>query len=303
MHPAIIRVTPAVKFILILNCLVYVGQLVFQKLLGSTLIESWLALVCKLSYIWQLWRFVSYAFLHTSVWSLLLSILALLLIGPALEGYLGKLKFLHVYFGSVICGGLASYVVAQFVPEPVVVVGGSAGIFGILACFAILNPEACFNVWLLLIIPIKAIYVWCITASFLVICMLDGPGMGWWPANDLGGFVFGTCIWLSQTDVGRSLKARYSRWKAWRRIKFSRLKAMRSSGSTILNKDNQDSKRCISLKLLPNSQTFHNSESSKAASNPDELKLNALMDKLTLEGAKCLTEEERAFLKSKSKRN
>ncbi|MGM9991663.1 MAG: rhomboid family intramembrane serine protease [Candidatus Bruticola sp.] len=313
MPPAIIRFTPAVKFILILNFLTYLVQLTTKYLWNSYLIESSLALVGRWDCGWQLWRFLSYAFLHNSVWSLLWLILALLFLGPSVEECIGKLKFLCVYFGSVFVGGLAAYTVGLWLkssPE-VLLIGSSAGILGIFAYFARLNPEITLNVWLLVLIPIKAIALWWFTAICLVMLMLSNlAASGYWQA-DLGGFVFGSTalMWLPRIELKRSLTTWYRRWKIWGIRRLGRLNCLRSSDSTILNNSSLNRTNCGHLKVV----SSKNGEIVKNAINPtvsnqnlkssDELKLDALMDKLISKGEKYLTAEERSFLKSKSKRS
>lgn len=75
----------------------------------------------------QIYRLITCAFLHGSIFHLLFNVYALFIIGNQLENYIGKFKFLIVYLGSAICGSLMSCIFSQGIS-----VGASGAIFGLL---------------------------------------------------------------------------------------------------------------------------------------------------------------------------
>lgn len=96
-------------------------------------------------YHFQIWRFVTFQFLHAGIGHIFFNMLALYFFGPMIEAYLGSRRFLGFY---LLCGmaGATLYIVllamhilisAPWVP----LVGASAGIFGILIAAARIAPN------------------------------------------------------------------------------------------------------------------------------------------------------------------
>ena len=77
----------------------------------------------------QVWRLITHAFLHGSMLHLLVNMYSLYIVGRQIETFLGKTKFIIVYFLSAICGGLFS---ALLNAPTTVSVGASGAIFGLL---------------------------------------------------------------------------------------------------------------------------------------------------------------------------
>ena len=299
MNLAIVRLTPAVKCLLIVHCLIFALQLI-----GSNVIANGLALVCRWGAVWQIWRFFTYAFLHYSVIGFLLSALALLFIGSPLEGRLGLGKFLIIYFGSVFTGAVAAFCTGSILSEsisPIIVYGSSAGILGALAYLIRLEPEAIFNIWLIVLLPIKAVFLWWFTAIGLVVMLVGHWGSNGSIQADLGGFVFGTVSImflerLRMLKFEEKVQKRWRAWKRWRKLrKFSCLEGL--DNNLDLNNLQEKTSQRAELKLLPRQGE---EDKSKTGRSNGEMKLDALMRKLTSEGAKCLTEEERNFLAARS---
>ena len=96
----------------------------------------------------QLWRFVSYQFLHANVQHLLFNMLGLFFFGPIVESYLGTRRYLGFYLLCGCSGGLV-YLLLYFAgplhsPGGYVahLVGASAGIYGVVIAGAVLIPNA-----------------------------------------------------------------------------------------------------------------------------------------------------------------
>ena len=81
----------------------------------------------------EIWRLLSYMFLHGSVLHLLVNMYSLYIIGTQIENYYGKTKYLIIYLISGICGGLLS---AIGIGETTVSIGASGAIFGLLGALA-----------------------------------------------------------------------------------------------------------------------------------------------------------------------
>jgi membrane associated rhomboid family serine protease len=94
----------------------------------------------------QIWRFITFQFLHANFNHILFNMIALFFFGPIVESYLGSRRYLAFY---LLCGiaGPAMYVVLWalgfLIHDPrVPLVGASAGIFGILIAAAQIAPNA-----------------------------------------------------------------------------------------------------------------------------------------------------------------
>ncbi len=77
----------------------------------------------------ELYRLVTSIFLHGGLFHFLFNMYALYIIGPQLESFFGKTKYLCIYLGSGILGNLLSML---FQDAFVVSVGASGAIFGLL---------------------------------------------------------------------------------------------------------------------------------------------------------------------------
>ena len=94
----------------------------------------------------QLWRFVTFQFLHAGPQHLVFNMLALFFFGPIVEPVLGRGRYLAFYLLSGVAGGVllyACYVVGlTFAADPrMTLVGASAGIFGVLVAAAVVAPD------------------------------------------------------------------------------------------------------------------------------------------------------------------
>lgn len=94
----------------------------------------------------QVWRFLTYQFLHADFFHLLFNMIGLYFFGPMLERWWGSRRFLAYY---LLCGasGAAVYVVLMFIPgllasgPDTALVGASGALFGILVGAAIIAPR------------------------------------------------------------------------------------------------------------------------------------------------------------------
>lgn len=75
----------------------------------------------------EIWRLITCAFLHIGIVHLLMNMYALYVIGTQLENFIGKRKFLFIYFISALAGSLLSVVTSSSVSA-----GASGAIFGLL---------------------------------------------------------------------------------------------------------------------------------------------------------------------------
>ena len=90
----------------------------------------------------QLWRLVTYQFLHGGPYHLLFNMLGLYFLGPTLERHWGTPQFVGFYLGCGIAGGVFYTLLALVGFLPVgTMVGASGAVLGLLAACAILFPH------------------------------------------------------------------------------------------------------------------------------------------------------------------
>jgi membrane associated rhomboid family serine protease len=87
----------------------------------------------------QLWKLITYAFLHGNLTHLTTNVVMLLLLGSRLEWILGTRKLVKIFFFSALLGGLFH---ALLVPGDAPLVGPSAAAMGFLLCFCTIDPYA-----------------------------------------------------------------------------------------------------------------------------------------------------------------
>ena len=81
----------------------------------------------------EIWRLLTYMFLHGSLLHLLINMYSLYIIGTQIENYYGKTKYIIIYLVSGICGGLLS---AIGIGVNAISAGASGAIFGLLGALA-----------------------------------------------------------------------------------------------------------------------------------------------------------------------
>ena len=155
----------------------------------------------------QLWRLLTYMFLHSIVVfsHLVLNMLGLWMIGGVLEERWGTRKFIGLYF---LFGAGAALFGVFYLFEPSLrimhVIGASGAVFGLLTAYAIYYPNSL--VLLFFVVPMRA---WMIVAGFAVLSLLFAFSQGSGIAHliHLGGIVV-AFFWLkSRPGIGAWYRA------------------------------------------------------------------------------------------------
>jgi membrane associated rhomboid family serine protease len=164
----------------------------------------------------QLWRFITFQFLHAGLEHIFFNMLALYFFGPLVEAYLGSRRYLVFYLLSGCAGGLGYILLSStglLINDPFVpLIGASAGIFGVLVAAAMIAPDAT----VLLIfppIPIKLkTLAWIFIGIAVYTVFSQGHNAGGQAAH-LGGAVAGYLL-IQFPQVLRPLAPK--KWKQWR---------------------------------------------------------------------------------------
>jgi len=170
--------TPAVKYLLLANVVLFFLELPFSK---DTLeaFHLWFGLTPNiLVHKFAFWQPVTYMFLHGDFMHLLINMLVLWVIGGELERYWGTREFLRYYFVCGICAGLLQISVSQVmaiagrVPLDalnVPVIGASGGIYGLLMAFGILFPNYIITLLVFFILPVNIKVKYLVTIAGLMV--------------------------------------------------------------------------------------------------------------------------------------
>jgi len=207
------RITPAVKWLLIINIAVFLVSVIIRPL--GVLIYEWFELDATSPFrALQLWRLITYQFLHdpNSIMHLLFNMLGVFFLGPALESHWGSKKFVIFYLGCGVAGALFYLLlVAVNFLLPVPMVGASGAILGMLAACAILFPH--FVVFIFIFpVPIRVAAI-AFTVIYLVLVVTRGENAGGHAAH-LAGMATGAVYVLSRSWQAKlKLKIQSVRWE------------------------------------------------------------------------------------------
>jgi membrane associated rhomboid family serine protease len=115
----------------------------------------------KQGYVWQL---LTYQFLHFGRWHFVLNMIMLYLFGRPVIEALGNKHFTIIYLASGFVGGILQSILGWIFPNVfgLSVVGASAGVFGIIAAFATIDPNG-EMMWFFVLRMKNKVFLWIAT--------------------------------------------------------------------------------------------------------------------------------------------
>jgi membrane associated rhomboid family serine protease len=125
--------TPVTKFLSISLIAIFL----LQELTGTLLVKSF-ALFAPLVTSGEWWRLITAGFLHGSILHLIFNVYILWVIGSQLEIIVGNIKFIIIYFASLLGGSLASYLFSPFGSYSI---GASGAIFGLMGAMLVVGRK------------------------------------------------------------------------------------------------------------------------------------------------------------------
>ncbi len=204
--------TPVVKWLIIANIACFIFSVFLQTFILS-LFALVPPLVLKKYYLWQL---VTYMFLHGSIWHLLLNMFVLWMFGSEIERYLGSREFLKYYF---ICGlGAALTHILFYYNSPILVVGASGAIYGLLAAYALYFGDRL--ILFMFFMPMRARTFVILVGGIELLSSITPTRDGVAHLAHFGGLIVGF-IYLYYWKGGKSMPRfqDFSRWWKMRRLK------------------------------------------------------------------------------------
>lgn len=280
-RPSRLDGSPVVKWLLIINVAVWLLDMLTNSApqMQRSFLWSWGHFSIGLAVEqFQLWRFLSFQFLHANGHHLLVNMLGLFFFGHFAERWWGSRKFLFFYLATGVAGALFYVVLfyigvfgsapipiggGQTVPATYIpMVGASAGIFGILACIAVIAPN--LRVLLFFIVPMSMRNFAVLALGISVVVILFNLNNAGGEAGHLGGAILGFILmknpWLLSFISDDTMLSR----------------RRRVVDATIVREK----------KLRP-----------RININMDDSEVDRILDKVSREGLQSLTEQERDILK------
>lgn len=154
------------------------------------------------------WVFITSIFLHADPEHLILNMIALFFFGRVVEQYLGRKKFLLIFFSTGVAGTLAfmafSLLTAQL---GTVVIGASAAIFGLMGTAMLIRPLELVPYPYLIPIPlilVAVFYTFYNIVSFLLVATnLQQSDISF--VSHIGGIVLGMFFGLKEPGSKKGL--------------------------------------------------------------------------------------------------
>lgn len=167
-RPAMTPRMSIIKRIIIINCVVHLLCLLTGG--SQSRIAFALSLSPALVMQGQIWRLLTYMFVHGGIWHLFFNMYGVYLFGSLLERPLGEKRFLTLYLTSGLIGGLF-WTLANW-GSYVLCVGASGALFGLMVAAAMAFPHATF----ILLIPPIPVKLWVLVWVYVLIELLSLSG-------------------------------------------------------------------------------------------------------------------------------
>ncbi len=202
-----------VRALVIVTSAVFLLTYLPAQFLGIIAPYRWFSLQPELVvhnfYVWQVF---TYLFMHGGWFHIIFNMFALWMFGCDLEGLWGGRKFLFYYFLTGVGAGILDVALTTLFPpsRPVVTIGASGAIYGVLLAFGLLFPNRPIFLWF--IIPVKA--KWFVLAMGLIefFSEVSGTSPGVSHLAHLGGMLFGY-LYLRGGDFPYRWRLRYHEWR------------------------------------------------------------------------------------------
>jgi membrane associated rhomboid family serine protease len=286
-------ITPTVKILLIVNVAVFALQILFPAINNWGVYSTGTGILGL-----QIWRFITYMFMHGSLAHIGFNMLGLWIFGTQLEALWGRRVFLTYYF---VCGlgGAILYSIMDFagIGGGGAMLGASGAIYGLLLAYGLTFPD---NVLLIgLIIPIKAKYA--VILFGLIELFSTAPGRGGSGVAHfahLGGMLTGFLfILMTMPGMVRRLKGGFSGGGGggsggsdlagiWRRFQTKRkIRVVRPDHKT-----------------GPGNGDGTSGGSGESETPAEQKQIDLILDKISREGLQSLTDEEQDILRRAGRR-
>jgi membrane associated rhomboid family serine protease len=138
----------------------FFAQMILQGVKGEGWVSEYLALSGDGLAHWRIYQLITFQFLHGGPLHLLGNLIGLYFFGRAVENILGSQQMLRLYLVSGTVGGLLQIALQVLMRQSFPyyfasgVVGASAGVFGLIAAFAIHAPDNPITLLVFFVLPV-----------------------------------------------------------------------------------------------------------------------------------------------------
>lgn len=205
--------SPAVKILVYTNVAVFVMTLLAPSAFVLGFGMSPQAVVEG----FQVWRLVTYLFVHGGFSHILFNMLALWMFGVELERRWGTVAFTKYYFVAGIGAGVSQLLISLLPLEGAATayvaptIGASGAVYGLLMAWAILFPHR--QILFMLVFPIPARIFVLIIGAIAFLSALSSSGSSVAHVAHLGGMLFGWLYLKGPGNMRLELKYRLTRWR------------------------------------------------------------------------------------------
>jgi len=257
--------TPAIKWLLIANFAVY-----FLQAFAFEPMVRWFAFIPRDAVPGlQVWRFVTYMFLHVGFSHIAFNMFGLWMFGTQVERLWGSRTFLIYYF---VCGlgGAAVYGVFNLVGMNAFspMMGASGAVYGLLLAFGLSFPEAIVLAGM--IFPMKAKYFVALYGVIELLSIRSGDAVA--HVAHLGGMLAGF-IFLRSTIP--ALGGATNLGGLWRRFQIKRRMRV----------------------VRPQDHRGKSESPGGNGKNPDQAEIDRILEKISRQGLQSLSEQEQGILR------
>ncbi|MBP8604790.1 MAG: rhomboid family intramembrane serine protease [Phycisphaerae bacterium] len=167
---------PVVKWLLIGNFAIFVAANLLPKA-GKQIYLFGAVLPVNAVYMIQLWRVITYQFLHGGVGHLLFNLMVLYFMGPLVECQWGSKAFLKFYLICGAAGGIVyTLLVLLHVLPAAMMVGASGAIYGVMAALAVMFPQMRVLLWGIIPMTMVRLIILLVIVSMLMIAFGENAG-------------------------------------------------------------------------------------------------------------------------------
>ena len=295
------RLTPAVKVILIINLVFYALTYWFTPMLAINGHADWFLNFNALHPIgskgFYIYQFLTYMFMHGGWWHLFFNMWSLMIFGNAVEQQVGTRRFICYYLlcgvGSAAINQLCTFL--GIIP-PAQLVGASGAIYGVMAAAAFYFPNA--QLFIIPIpFPIKLKYLvgfYTLVEMYMGITSVDGVAH----FAHLGGIIVGIIILLYWKSKDKQQRGRGNGYRATSsggnynkgQSRWSKIKDSMTGG-------NKPKMRVTNVR-----ETNYEDHAYNARKREESEEIDRILDKIRKNGYQNLTENEKKTLFDASKR-
>jgi len=291
---------PVIKYLLISNVLIFLVEgFIFPGLkFGNMSLADWFFRYFALQPItydpifkipglgpFMPWQLVTYMFMHAGFWHIFMNMFALWMFGMELENIWGSKKFLTYYMTCGIGAGLANLFISPLLTDVnLPTVGASGAIFGILVAFGLMFPER--PIYLYLFLPIKAKYF--VMIYMLIELLSLGSVSNVAHIAHLGGGLVGFIyLLLSNSDINNIFR-------------FNKKPRITKSDSSNIYRNKYYEKYNSTNENISDADCYIDKD--KDEHDVSQERIDEILDKISREGYKNLTDEEKRILFEASKK-